>query len=206
MSQAYANHVLDATDAFSHYASLDELAGVPPDVVQAARAAAQAEGKDGHKLTLHFPCYFPVLQHGTHRPLRERLFTAFVTRASELGPPERDNSAVMRELLQLRREEAQLLGYANFAEVSLAPKMAGSPDEVTQFLRDLARRVRAAAENDLAELRTFAAAELGLTDLQAWDIALRQRKAQRGPIRLQRPGGQALLPAAPGAAGSAQHH
>ena len=171
LSQAFSNHVLDATDAFAHYASADEMAGVPADVVQAARAAAEKDGREGHKITLHFPSYFPVLQYGSHRPLRELLYRANVTRASELGPAELDNGPVMAELMALRREEARLLGFASHAEVSLAAKMASSPAEVMAFLRDLARRARPAAENDLAEVREFAARELALPDLQAWDIA-----------------------------------
>ena len=99
LSQAFSNHVLDATDAFAHYASADEMAGVPADVVQAAREAAAKDGREGHKITLHFPSYFPVLQYATHRPLREKLYRAYVTRASELDAPERDNSALMTELL-----------------------------------------------------------------------------------------------------------
>jgi oligopeptidase A len=176
LSQAYSNHVLDATDAFACFASADEMAGVPPDVVQAARAAAQADGQAGHKITLRFPSYFPVLQYGTHRPLREKLYAAYVTRASEQGPAERDNGPVMAELLSLRREEAGLLGYANYAEVSLASKMAGTPAEVMAFLRDLARRARTSAEKDLAELREFAARSLSLPDLQAWDIYFASEK------------------------------
>ncbi len=171
LGQAFSNHVLDATDAFAHYASADELAGVPADSVAAARASAEAEGKEGHKLTLHFPSYFPVLQYGSNRALREQLYTAYVTRASEFGPAERDNSAVMAELLTLRAEEAALLGYANYGEVSLAAKMARSPAEVMQFLRNLAARARHSAEQDLADLRAFAATELGLADLQPWDLA-----------------------------------
>jgi oligopeptidase A len=144
--------------------------------VQAARDAAAAEGKDGHKITLHFPSYFPVLQYATHRPLREKLYRAYVTRASELDAPERDNSALMTELLQLRQEEARLLGYANYAEVSLATKMARSPTEVMQFLRDLSSKARPAAERDWAELKDFAQAALGLTDLQSWDIPFASEK------------------------------
>jgi oligopeptidase A len=176
VAQKFSEHVLDATDGFSYYASDDELAGVPADVKQAARTAAEAEGKPGHKLTLHFPSYFPVMQYGSHRALREALYTAYVTRASEFGPAERDNSAAMRELLELRQEEARLLGYASFAEVSLVPKMADSPAQVMAFLRDLALRARPYAERDLAELRDFAAKELGLPDLQPWDQAYASEK------------------------------
>ncbi len=176
IAQKFSEHVLDATDGFAYYASDEELAGVPEDVKQAARAAAEAEGKAGHKITLHFPSYFPVMQYGSHRALREKLYTAYVTRASELGPPEQDNSALMRELVALKQEEAALLGYASFADVSLVPKMADSPQQVMDFLRDLARRARPYAEKDLSELREFARTELGLPELQAWDIAYASEK------------------------------
>jgi oligopeptidase A len=176
LAQKFSEHVLDATDGFACYATDEELAGVPADVKQAARAAAQAEGKDGHKLTLHFPSYFPVLQYGENRALREKLYTAHVTRASDLGPAELDNSAIMGELLRLRQEEARLLGYANYAEVSLVPKMADSPQQVMDFLRDLARRARPYAERDLQELRDFARDELDLPDLQSWDVAFASEK------------------------------
>ena len=170
LGQQFSNHLLDATDSYAHYATDAEMLGVPEDVVQATRAAAQADGQPGHKLTLQFPCYLPVMQNARDRALRERLYTAYATRASELGPPALDNSAVMRELLLLRREEAQLLGLASAAELSLVPKMADSPAQVMAFLGDLARRARPGAERDLAELREFARAELGLPELQAWDM------------------------------------
>ncbi len=177
LGQAFSEHVLDATDAWSHVATEAELAGVPDDVKAATRAAAEADGQaSGHKLTLHMPVYLPVLQYAQDRGLRERLYRAHVTRASEAGPAERDNSTVMREILALREEEARLLGYASFAEVSLVPKMADSPQQVEGFLRDLARRARPHAERDLAELRDFARAELGLPDLQAWDLAYASEK------------------------------
>jgi oligopeptidase A len=171
VSQKFSENVLDATDGFAHYASDEEMAGVPDDVVQATRAAAQADGREGCKVTLHFPSYFPVMQYAHHRGLRETLYRAYTTRASEFGPPERDNTALMRELLELRQEEARLLGYANYAEVSLAPKMAQSPQQVMDFLHDLAQRARPYAEKDMDEMREFAARELGLHDLQAWDQA-----------------------------------
>jgi oligopeptidase A len=176
LSQAYSNHVLDATDAFAYYAREEELAGVPADVLAGMRAAAETDGQPGHKITLHFPSYLPVMQYGSNRGLREKLYTAYVTRASEFGPAELDNAAIMAELLKLRQEEAALLGYANYAEVSLASKMARTPAEVMAFLRDLAQRARASAEADLTELREFAARELGLPDLQAWDMAYASEK------------------------------
>jgi oligopeptidase A len=176
LTTAYSEHVMDATDGYALYVDEARLAGVPEDVKAASRAAAQAEGKPGHKLTLHFPSYFPVMQYGEDRALREALYTAYATRASELGKPEHDNSALMKELLALRQEEALLLGYRNFAEVSLVPKMADSPQQVLDFLRDLAKRARPYAERDLAELREFARSELGLADLQSWDVPYASEK------------------------------
>jgi oligopeptidase A len=176
LAQSYSEHVMDATDGYALYVDESRLAGVPADVKHAARAAAEAEGKAGHKLTLHFPSYFPVMQYGDDRALREQLYTAYATRASELGKPEHDNSAIMKELLALRQEEAQLLGYQNFAQVSLVPKMANSPQQVLDFLRDLAQRAKPYAERDLAELREFARTELGLADLQSWDVPYASEK------------------------------
>jgi oligopeptidase A len=171
LSQKFSENALDSTDAFSYYASADELDGVPPDVVQAARAAAESEGREGYKLTLKMPSYLPVMQFGHHRTLRERLYRAYVTRASDQGDPKFDNSALIREILALRREESNLLGYANFAEVSVVPKMAESPAQVIQFLRDLAHRARPYALKDVEDMRSFAAQHLGISDPQAWDWA-----------------------------------
>ena len=170
LGQKFSEHVLDATDAYACFATEDEVAGLPQDVKQAAQAAARAADQPGYKFTLHMPSFVPVMQYAENRSLREKLYTAYATRASELGTQELDNGALMRELLQLRQEEATLLGYANAAEVSLVPKMAGSPAEVMGFLTDLARRARPGAERDLAELREFARSELGLPDLKAWDM------------------------------------
>jgi len=176
LSQKFSEHVLDATDGFGYYATEEEIQGVPDDVKQAARAAAQAQDKDGYRITLHFPSYFPVLQYGENRALRETLYRANVTRASEFGQSELDNGGVMRELLALRQEESRLLGYANYAEVSLVPKMANTPAQVLDFLRDLARRAKPYAERDLQEVRDFARDELNLPELQAWDLAFASEK------------------------------
>ena len=176
LEQQYREHVLDATDGFSHLASAADLDGVPADVLQATGEAALAEGLAGHKLTLHYPVYGPVMQYATNRALRETLYTAYVTRASEIGPGERDNGPLMRELLALRQEAARLLGHASYAEVSLVPKMARSTTEVLGFLRDLAARARPFAERDLVELSAFAASELGLVELRAWDLAYASEK------------------------------
>ena len=174
LGQAFSEHVMDATDGWSYLATAAELKGVPADVVANARAAAEKDGHadaDAHKLTLHFPVYMPVMQYAEDRALRERLYRAYVTRASELGDkPDWDNGPLMQELLMLRQEEAKLLGFANFAEASLVPKMASSPAQVMSFLRDLAARARPYAQRDLDELRDFAKAALRLDDPQAWDL------------------------------------
>jgi len=169
LSQKFSENALDATDAFAWYAVLEDLDGVPEDVVSAARAAAEAEGKDGYKLTLKMPCYLPVMQFARSSALRERLYRAYVTRASEFGDPAFDNTALIREILALRQEEAKLLGYPNFGELSIVPKMAESADQVIKFLRDLAAKARPYGERDLADLRAFAAEHLGLADPQPWD-------------------------------------
>jgi len=172
LQQKFSENALDATDAFAYYASAEELDGVPADVQQAAREAAAAEGKEGHKLSLKMPVYLPVMQFSRSSALRERLYRAYVTRASDQaeGDAQRfDNGALIREILALRQEEAHLLGYANFGEVSVAPKMAQSTAEVICFLRDLGQRARPYAEKDISDLRHFAAERLALTDPQPWD-------------------------------------
>jgi oligopeptidase A len=172
LSQKFSENTLDATDAFSYYATADELNGVPSDVQQAALSASQAEGKPGYKLTLKMPCYLPVMQFATRSDLREKLYRAYVTRASEQADTDSlkfDNTNNIREILALRQEESRLLGYANFGEVSVVPKMAQSPQAVISFLRDLAHKARPFAEKDLADLRGFAADTLGLKDPQPWD-------------------------------------
>ena len=172
LGQKFSENALDATDAWTYYASADELDGVPADTVAATRAAAEAEGKDGHKLTLKLPCYLPLMQFGRNRSLREKLYRAYGTRASDQAEGDAvrfDNGAIIRELLALRQEEASLLGYPHFAAVSLVPKMAESAEQVIAFLRELAAKARPYAEQDLADMRAFAAEMLGLSDPQAWD-------------------------------------
>ncbi|MFN9029200.1 MAG: M3 family metallopeptidase [Betaproteobacteria bacterium] len=179
LSTRFAENVLDATNAFALHiddADVARLAGVPDDVLQMYREAAQAGGKGGYKITLHYPSYYPIQQYADDRGLREQLYRAYTTRAAEFGKPEWDNGPLMLEILNLRREKAQLLGYANFAELSLVSKMARSPQEVADFLGDLARRARPHAERDMQELREFAARELKLPDLQAWDVAYATEK------------------------------
>ena len=172
LGQKFSENALDATDAFAYYAQAPELAGVPADVQQTARAGAQADGQEGFKLTLKMPCYLPVMQFAQSSALREKLYRAYVTRASDQADTaalQFDNSALINEMLALRLEEAQLLGYRNFGELSVVPKMAESPEHVITFLRDLAAKAKPFAEKDLADLREFAATPLGLADPQAWD-------------------------------------
>jgi len=174
LSQKFSENALDATDAFAYYATEAEVAGIPADVLQAARTQAEAEGKTGYRLSLKMPSYLPVMQFATSGKLRETLYKAYTTRASDQAAPEFskfDNSAIMKEILALRLEEAKLLGYNNFGEVSVVAKMAKSPDEVITFLRDLARRARPYAEKDVADLRAFVASQLGMAELQPWDYA-----------------------------------
>ena len=172
LQQKFSENALDATDAYTYYASADEVAGLPDDVQRTARAAAQALGKDGYQLTLKMPCYLPVMQFAHSSALRATLYRAYVTRASDQAPAEAlqfDNTGFIREILALRQEEAQLLGYVNFGEVSVVPKMAETPAQVIAFLRDLAQRARPYAEKDVADLRAFAAEHLNLPDPQPWD-------------------------------------
>lgn len=178
LSTKFSENVLDATNDYALLIEDEaELAGLPTDVMQAARAAAGHDGKPGYKFTLHFPSYFPILQLADNRALRETIYRANATKASELGvKPEWDNTQIITELLKLRAEEAQLLGYQNFAEVSLVPKMAQTPQQVIDFLQDLAQRARPFAEKDLTELRAFAQQELGLETLEAWDFTYASEK------------------------------
>ena len=177
LSARFEQHVLDATDAFALYLDrAEQLAGVPEDVCAMLAAAAGQEGRTGYKLTLQFPCYLPVMQYAEDRALRQTLYDAYVKRASEFGPAEQDNTPVIREKLKLVREEAQLLGFANYAELSLYTKMAERPQQVTDFLRDLARRAKPFAERDRQELEQFARDTLTLPSLEAWDIAFAAEK------------------------------
>ncbi len=180
ISTRFAENVLDATNAFALFIEdKAQLAGVPDDTLQMYREAAEADGKSGYKLTLHAPSYLPIQQYAEDRALREQLYRAYSTRASDFGKPDWDNTKLMIELLALRREQAQLLGCRDFSELSLVPKMAESAQQVLEFLRDLARRAKPSAERDMADLREFAARELGLADLQAWDVGFASEKLRQ---------------------------
>jgi oligopeptidase A len=198
LSTRFSENVLDSTNAFVVLLKdASELTGLPPDVVESARAAAEKDGLDGWKLTLQAPCYIAVVQYSDNRALREVMYRGYVTRASEefAGALERkrayerpaggasaagahpvedaarwDNTANIDRILALRNESARLLGYANYAELSLVPKMAESPQQVLEFLESLAENAMPFAGRDYAELKEFARAELGIEDLQAWDV------------------------------------
>jgi oligopeptidase A len=172
ISSRFSDNLLDATNAFAHHvADEGELAGIPADVCAAARSAAQADERPGWKFTLHAPCYLPVMQYAEDRGLRETMYRAYVTRAAEFGKPEWNNTPLMAEIVALRHEMARLLGFANYAEYSLEPKMADSPQQVLEFLEQLATRARPYARRDLEELTVFARQSLGLERLDAWDLA-----------------------------------
>ncbi len=179
----FSENLLDATNAFAELVTDEaELAGIPADVVEAARAAAEKEGIKGWKFTLHMPSYLPVMQYAESRRLREALYRAYATRAAEFhelhGKPEWDNMPLIRRILGLRAEEAGHLGYGNFAEVSLVPKMAESPGEVLAFLRELAVKSKPSALRDMAELRAFAVSQ-GLTFVEPWDIGWLSEKLKQ---------------------------
>jgi oligopeptidase A len=172
LAARFEQNVLDAIDAYALYVQDEtELSGLPADVIAACRAAAEKEGKSGYRLNLQMPCYLPVQSYADNRGLRETLYRASVTCASELDAPERDNSGIIDRILALRHELAQLLGFASYAEYSLATKMADTPEQVLAFLRDLAARAKPHAQQDRAQLEAFARETLGLDTLEAWDIA-----------------------------------
>jgi oligopeptidase A len=171
LSSRFEDNVLDATNNYGLFIDdAAKLSGIPADVQEAAKKAAEEEKKPGWKLTLRAPCYQPVMQYADDRSLRETLYRAYATRASEFGSADWDNSALIDRIVVLRRESAALLGYKSYAEVSLVPKMARDPTEVLAFLRDLGARAKPFAERDMAELRAFARDRLGLSELAAWDI------------------------------------
>ena len=177
LSAKFSENLLDATNALAQFVTDEaETAGIPDDVRQAAREAAEKDGKPGWKFTLHMPSYLPVMQYAENRDLRAAMYRAYATRAAEFGPTELDNTPLIRRILELRREESQMLGYDNYAEVSLVPKMAESVPQVLAFLRDLAVKAKPFAHKDIAELREFAKQNLGLDTLEPWDVGFASEK------------------------------
>ncbi len=176
LSAKFEENIMDATNAYSHIVkNADALKGIPEDLLQAAQEAAKEEGKEGWKFTLHFPSYMPVLQYAENRELRETLYRAFAPRASEFGNADWDNTSLISEILKLRLEAAKLLDFANYAEMSLATKMADTPIQVTEFLHTLAKRAKPFAGRDMQELTEYAK-QLGIADVKAWDVAFVSEK------------------------------
>lgn len=177
----FEDNVLDATNAFTLDVAEAELKGVPADAVTTAREKAKEAGlADGLcRLTLQGPCYMPVMQYADSSSLRAQMYRAYATRASDEGDVRFDNGTQIEKIMALRAEEAKLLGFANFAEQSLVKKMAESPKQVLDFIRDIALRARPFAEKDLAELKAFAASELGINDLQSPDVGYASEKLRQ---------------------------
>ncbi len=172
----FSENILDATNAYSHVVTDEsELTGLPADVIAAAREAAEKAGVEGWKFGLKMPSYLPVMQYADSRSLRETLYRAYATRAAEVdngySKPEWDNGPLIKQIIALRAEEAKMLGYRHYADVSLVPKMAESTEQVLGFLRELAVKAKPFAERDLAELKAFAKDELGLDPLEPWDAS-----------------------------------
>ena len=181
LGKAFSDHVLDATDGFVHLITDEaELAGLPEDAIAAAADTAKQKNLEGWAFTLHFPSYYPVMQYSENRALRQLMYQAYVTRASELAPQftngklEWDNTENMLAQLQLRDEEARMLGFANYAALSIAPKMANTVSEVDQFLGDIAKKSKPFAQQDWDELQAFAN-----TELQPWDIPYYSEKLKQ---------------------------
>lgn len=185
LSSTFEENIMDTTNDFKHIVDdVDDLAGLPADAIEAAAEAAKSDGNDGYQFSLHFPSYMPVMQYAENRELRKTLYRAYATRASELskpdasGKPRWDNTSLISDLLKLKKEEAQMLGFSNFAELSLATKMADTPAQVTEFLDTLAKRAKPYAERDIQELTAYAK-KLGIADIKAWDVGYVSEKLRQ---------------------------
>lgn len=179
LSTQFEENILDATNEFSIIVNnLDELMGIPEENIKKALADAKEDKKEGYKFTLHLPSYLPVMQYADSRPLREKLYHAYATRASELASPKFDNTKLIEEILALRYESSKLLGFKNFAEMSLVTKMAKSSEEVISFLMDLANKAKPFALKDMDELKSFSKT-LNIEKLEAWDVAYVSEKLRQ---------------------------
>ncbi|MDN3520328.1 oligopeptidase A [Halomonas ramblicola] len=179
LSNTFSNQLLDATQAWHlDLADATRLAGLPESALATLQANAEAKGQEGYRITLDFPSFFPVVTYADDRELRREAYTAFVTRASDQGPQagRYDNAPIMEEILALRRELAELLGFASYADYSLETKMAESPRQVLDFLEDLAGRAVPQAREEFAELAAYARDALGLDDLEPWDVGYASEK------------------------------
>lgn len=177
----FAQNVQDATDAFGiYFDDAAPLAGIPEDSIAMFAAAAQSEGKTGYKIGLQIPHYLAVIQYADNRELREQIYRAYVTRASELSDEGKfDNTANVEQTLANALKTAKLLGFKNYAELSLATKMADTPEQVLNFLHDLARRAKPFAEKDFAEIKAFARENLNIEDPQSWDLSYAAEKLRQ---------------------------
>ena len=177
----FAQNVQDATDAFGiYFDDAAPLAGIPEDSIAMFAAAAQSEGKTGYKIGLQIPHYLAVIQYADNRELREQIYRAYVTRASELSDEGKfDNTANVEQTLANALKTAKLLGFKNYAELSLATKMADTPEQVLNFLHDLARRAKPFAEKDFAEIKAFARESLNIEDPQSWDLSYAAEKLRQ---------------------------
>ncbi len=167
----FSNNVLDATNDFiKHVTDVEELKGLPESALALARQEAQAHNMDGYILTLKLPSYLPVMQHAVNRQLREEMYRAYVTRASEIGPAayKFDNTEIINEELKYSTEIAEMLGFNTYADLSLATKMAESKEQVLGFLEDLAKRSKAQAQEEVKEVQAYAKSK-GVSDLKPWD-------------------------------------
>ena len=177
----FAQNIQDATDAFGiYFDDAAPLAGIPEDSIAMFAAAAQSEGKTGYKIGLQIPHYLAVIQYADNRELREQIYRAYVTRASELSDDGKfDNTANVEQTLANALKTAKLLGFKNYAELSLATKMADTPEQVLNFLHDLARRAKPFAEKDFAEIKAFARENLNIEDPQSWDLSYAAEKLRQ---------------------------
>lgn len=177
----FAQNIQDATDAFGiYFDDAAPLAGIPEDSIAMFAAAAQSEGKTGYKIGLQIPHYLAVIQYADNRELREQIYRAYVTRASELSDDDKfDNTANIDRTLENALKTAKLLGFKNYAELSLATKMADTPEQVLNFLHDLARRAKPFAEKDFAEIKAFARENLNIEDPQSWDLSYAAEKLRQ---------------------------
>ncbi|MDD9893350.1 MAG: M3 family metallopeptidase, partial [Gammaproteobacteria bacterium] len=179
LTSQFSNNLLDATNAWEKPISDEaELSGIPDSSKAMLKQFAEQQEKDGWLVNLQMPSYIAVMTYADNRKLREAVYRAYTTRASELGPAEQDNSPLMNEILALRHEKAQLLGFNNYAELSLATKMADSSEQVESFLLDLADKSKAQAETDYAEVKAFAAQQ-GADELEAWDVSYWSEKLRQ---------------------------
>ncbi|MCC2626017.1 MAG: oligopeptidase [Burkholderiales bacterium] len=179
LATKFEQNILDATDKYSKLVTMEQLPGLPSDVLQMLAFNATKDGHDGlYKISLHLPCYIPIMQYCENRDLREELYRAYVTRASEFGPPELDNTQLISKILQLRQEKAKVLGFGDYTELSLYTKMAESSKQILDFLYQLAEKSKAHATKDVHELKNIAK-KFGVTSLKAWDIAYFSEKLQQ---------------------------